>query len=137
MEDFSLSNVHVIEELKVVIAEEDSDESHFIDKRQAPAVIETEEEIEMRSFGSQLRYECGLARRFYDPDAEQFYDERWMTCNWNQTWTLVDYLDECIWTQCLNPPVPPTENLLDSTWDGNPVEFGSNVSYIIYSINFN
>ena len=91
---------------------------------------ETELEVAMRSYGSQLRYECGLARRFYDPEAEEFYDERWMTCNWKQTWTKVDYLDECIWTQCLNPPLPPEENLLDSTWDANPVEFGNNVSFV-------
>ena len=102
----------------------------YNEKHKRETETETELEVEMRSYGSQLRYECGLARRFYDPETEDFYDERWMTCNWNQTWTKVDYLDECIWTQCLNPPYPPEENLLDSTWDQNPVEFGNNVSYV-------
>ena len=51
-----------------------------------------------------IRYECGLARRFYDIEAEEHYDERWMTCNWNTTWTKHDSLDECVWVQCLNPP---------------------------------
>ena len=92
-----------------------------VQKRQAKAEAETEEEILLRSYGSQLRcvmvdsfnimiphtlhrYECGLARRFYDTEAEQHYDERWMTCNWNTTWTRHDSLDECVWVQCLNPP---------------------------------
>ena len=52
-----------------------------------------------------FRYECGLARRFWDTEAEKNYTERWMTCNWNTTWTLHDSLDECIWVQCLNPPM--------------------------------
>ena len=116
----------------VQLDEEDfnNDLMERIEKERYKRETETELEVEMRSYGSQLRYECGLARRFYDPEAEVFYDERWMTCNWNQTWTKVDYLDECIWTQCLNPPLPPEENLLDSTWDANPVEFGNNVSFV-------
>ena len=53
-------------------------------KREA---VETEEEISLRSYGSVLRYQCGLARRFYEPDLDEEYDERNMTCNWNKTWT--------------------------------------------------
>ena len=83
----------------------------------------------MRSYGSVLRYQCGLARRFYDPDLDLEYDERNMTCNWNKTWTTRDYIDECIWVACLYPPEPPAESLLYMVWSGEPVEFYGNVSY--------
>ena len=53
-----------------------------------------------------------------------------MTCNWNTSWTLVDTLDPCDWVACLHPPDPPPEALLALDWDGNPVEFGGNVSYV-------
>ena len=94
---------------------------------------ETLKEIELRSFGSQLRYECGLARMFYDSENEEHYQERWMQCNWNQTWTLTDQLDDCVWVQCLYPPDPPPEAQLVSTWSGDPVEFHANVSYVCAS----
>jgi hypothetical protein len=51
-----------------------------------------------------LRYQCGLARRFEDPETEELYDERWMECQWNKTWTPVDSLDPCRWVQCIDPP---------------------------------
>ena len=92
--------------------------------------VETEAELATRSYGSVLRYQCGLARRFYDPELDSLYDERWMTCNWNQTWTLYDTIDSCVWTQCLYPPDPPTGNRLASTWSGDPVDFYGNVSYV-------
>ena len=46
-----------------------------ISKRQAelPEEVESEEDIERRSYGSVLRYECGLARMFWDPDLEEEY----------------------------------------------------------------
>ena len=91
---------------------------------------ETELEVEMRSYGSRLRYECGLARKFYDEESEDFYDERWMQCNWNQTWTQHDTLDDCVWTQCLYPPEPPPETQLILTWNEEPVDFNDNVSYV-------
>ena len=46
---------------------------------------------------------------FYDTENEEHYQERWMQCNWNQTWTLTDQLDDCVWVQCLYPPDPPPE----------------------------
>ena len=95
--------------------------------------VESDEEIELRSYGSQLRYECGLARMFYDTENEEHYQERWMQCNWNQTWTLTDQLDDCVWVQCLYPPDPPPEAQLMSTWSGDPVEFHANVSYVCAS----
>ena len=70
-------------------------------KRQAE---ETEEEILQRSYGSKLGYECGLARKFEDPETQDLYSERWINCNWNKTWTPIDTLDKCVWTQCINPP---------------------------------
>ena len=73
-------------------------------KRKAEETEETEEEISQRSYGSTLGYECGLARRFEDPETLELYSERWMTCNWNKTWTPVDTVDECVWIQCINPP---------------------------------
>ena len=101
-----------------------------INKRQVPAVIETEEEIEMRSFGSQLRYECGSGRRFFDTELEEHYEERWMTCNWNLTWTKYESLDECVWIQCINPPPPPEGIGLVSNYEGEPVEFYDNNTYV-------
>ena len=92
--------------------------------------VETEEEIAMRSYGSVLRYQCGLARRFYDPDLDLEYDERNMTCNWNKTWTTRDYIDECVWVSCLYPPPPPAGTFLSMQWSGDPVEFYGNVSYV-------
>ena len=93
-------------------------------------VLETPEETAVRTFGSVLRYQCGPARQFYDPELEDFYLERNMTCNWNMSWTTRDYPDSCVWTQCLYPPQPPPASLLLSTWDGDPVEFFENVSYV-------
>ena len=50
------------------------------------------------------RYECGKARKFKDSVSEEIYDNRTMQCNWNQTWTMYDSIDECVWVQCLYPP---------------------------------
>ena len=94
------------------------------------------EETAVRSYGSVLRFQCGLARQFYEPELEEFYQERNMTCNWNMTWTPRDYLDSCVWTQCLHPPEPPETSLLLSTWDGEPVEFYDNVSYVCQQEDF-
>ena len=90
---------------------------------------ESAEELELRSYGSRLRYQCGLARKVLDPETGKHYDERWMTCNWNSTWTLYDSLDTCEWVACLYPPEPPEEALLALQWDGQPTEFEGNVSY--------
>ena len=68
------------------------------------SAVETEEEIALRSSGSRLRYECGPARQFFDDFTQELYTERWMECNWNQTWTRTDVLDTCHWIQCLDPP---------------------------------
>ena len=92
-------------------------------------VKESAQEIELRSYGSRLRYQCGLARRFLDPETGRHYDDRWMTCNWNSSWTLTDTLDTCEWVACINPPTPPEEALIALQWDGNPIEFNGNVSY--------
>ena len=105
-----------------------------ISKREAE--VETEEELSMRSYGSRLRYECGLARKFWDVEAELHYDERWMQCNWNTSWTLTDTLDECVWVACLDPPQPPEGTDLQLNWDGDQVEFGGNVSYVCDSGKF-
>ena len=95
----------------------------------APARPETLEEIAERSYGSQLRYQCGPARRFFDEETSEYYDERFLDCNWNKTWTPVDVLDSCEWTQCLYPPSPPEDNHLQLDWDGLPVDFNDTVSY--------
>ena len=39
---------------------------------------ETDEELSWRTYGSRLKYQCGLARRFLDPETGGHYDERWM-----------------------------------------------------------
>ena len=43
---------------------------------------------------------------------------------------MTDSLDDCIWVACLYPPDPPEEAFIKSTWDGDPVEFYNNVSYV-------
>ena len=58
----------------------------------------------LRSYGSRLRYQCGKGRKFLDEDTKELYDERWLECNWNKTWTRTDSLDTCVWVQCLYPP---------------------------------
>ena len=57
---------------------------------------------ELRSYGHRLRYECGLARRFLDEELEETYEERWLTCNWNTSWTEFSTLDTCVWVQVTN-----------------------------------
>ena len=99
-------------------------------KRETSEGVETQDEIDKRSYGSKLRYECGKARRFYDPELEELYDERTIQCNWNNTWTRHDYIDECVWTQCLYPPPTPEGYLLTTTWSGDPVEFYDNATYV-------
>ena len=42
-------------------------------KRQA-AQVESELDIDKRSYGSVLRYECGLARLFHDPEWDELYE---------------------------------------------------------------
>ena len=98
-----------------------------------PPEPESEESIAQRSYGSRLRYQCGSARRFFSPDNESYYDDMWLECNWNKSWTPVDNLDTCNWVQCLNPPDPPEEHLLELDWDWMPVEFNSTVSYVCQS----
>lgn len=92
--------------------------------------VETGEEIARRSYGSQLRYECGLARKFLDAVTGENYTERWMSCNWNNSWTQPDSLDTCVWVQCISPPRPTNNTQLFLQWQGEPVEFYSNVSYV-------
>ena len=102
-------------------------------KREATRLVkreaESEEQLAQRSYGSRLRYECGAARKFLEPDSEELYSERWLECHWNKTWGPVDSLDQCSWVQCLYPPDPPIENAIMVDWDQQPVEFYGNVSY--------
>lgn len=97
------------------------------DKRETSS---DQEDFEYKSYGTQLRYECGLARKFYNEELNTTYDERYMTCNFNKTWTVHNSLDPCIWVQCLYPPEPPPEANLIRKWDGSPVNFTHNVSYV-------
>ena len=46
-----------------------------------------DEETDLMSYGSVLRYKCGLARSFLEAESGSLYEERNMTCNWNRTWT--------------------------------------------------
>ena len=46
-----------------------------------------DEETDLRSYGSVLRYKCGLARRFLEAESDSLYEERNMTCHWNRTWS--------------------------------------------------
>ena len=64
-------------------------------------ITEISPETALRSYGAVLTYQCGLARQFLEPELGELYQERNMTCNWNTSWTTRDYLDQCVWTQCL------------------------------------
>ena len=101
-----------------------SDDSHL--KRETQP-----EETEVRSSGSRLRFQCGVARMFYSPElaGNGTYDERLMQCNWNTSWTVEDSLDSCVWVQCIDPPQPPPETSLKLIWSGDPVEFHHDVHY--------
>ena len=74
-------------------------------------------DLELKSYGNNLRYECGLARRFLDGETSDHYDERVMTCAWITTWTPLDFLDPCVWVQCLYPPQPPPESNMLLVWE--------------------
>ena len=104
-------------------------------------------DLELKSYGNNLRYECGLARRFLDEETSDHYDERVLTCAWNTTWTPLDYLDPCVWVQCLYPPQPPPESNMLLVWEvrsvlclivtelclccqGEPVNFTDSVAYV-------
>ena len=80
-------------------------------------------------YGNTLIYECGLGRRFYNPDLNIKYTQSNLTCNWNKTWTPSNELDNCVWVACINPPKPPWANHLKLNWDGVPVNFSSSVAY--------
>ena len=56
----------------------------------AADLTETQDSLDRRSYGSRLRYECGLARMFWDPEEEVLYQDRMLQCNWNQSWTRWD-----------------------------------------------
>ena len=73
-------------------------------KRQVQEKELTEKERMLRSYGTKLGYSCGLARMFQNDEGD-LYDEMWLTCNWNKTWTKYDTLDDCVWVQCINPPL--------------------------------
>ena len=66
-------------------------------KRQVGEEELTEEERLLRSYGTKLGYSCGLARMFQTEEGD-LYDEMWLTCNWNKTWTPVTELDQCMYT---------------------------------------
>ena len=84
---------------------------------------------ELTFFGNTLTYQCGLARRFENPETNLLYDERSIVCNWNKTWTLHNELDSCEWVACIDPPSPPAFTNLEVEWDGAPVNFTSNIPY--------
>lgn len=80
-------------------------------------------------YGNTLTYECGLGRKFLNPDLNIKYSQKNLTCNWNKTWTPENALDTCIWVACVNPPNPPKDSYLKLKWDGMPVNFSSSVKY--------
>ena len=83
----------------------------------------------MTFYGNKLTYECGLARRFENPETGFLYDERSIVCNWNKTWSPYNELDSCKWVACINPPQPPSYTNLQVDWDGVPVNFSSSIPY--------
>ena len=62
----------------------------------AADLTETQDSLDRRSYGSRLRYECGLARMFWDPEEEILYQDRMLQCNWNQSWTRWDRCTDSI-----------------------------------------
>ena len=96
----------------------------------------TTENNDISFYGNTLTYECGLARRFLDPEREQLYDNRSIICNWNKTWTPNPELDPCVWVACINPPAAPPFTNLEVEWDGVPLNFTHNISYSCSSETF-
>ena len=92
-----------------------------------------ERETDLVSYGSVLRYRCGPARSFLAAESDSLYEERNLTCHWNQSWSPQPSLDRCVWTACLHPPQPDLNTSLVMLWSGQPVEFYENVSYVCSS----
>ena len=65
-----------------------------------------------RSYGVQLGYQCGLARLFEEGETGQLYQQRWIECNWNKTWTPWDYLDGCKWVLHCDNTLKLVKNIL-------------------------
>lgn len=85
---------------------------------------------DVRLYGNTLTYECGLARRFLSNVSRTTYLHKNITCLWNKTWIPDNALEQCVWVACINPPAPPPESRMVSTWTGTPVNFTYNSSYI-------
>ena len=99
--------------------------------RRLPVIEDQEmDSNEFKSYGTELRYECGKARKFFSEEQNETYTERHMTCNWNTSWSPHSSLDPCVWVQCLHPPLPPAHTNLALVWDGSPVNFTHSVSYV-------
>ena len=59
-----------------------------------------------------------------------------MECQWDKSWTPVDYLEPCTWVQCINPPDPPPGTNLVSLWDEAPVGFFNSSDYACFEEDF-
>ena len=59
------------------------------------------------------------------------YDDHTINCRWDKNWTDTTVLDECVWIACLKPPTPPLyTNLVNTDWDGMPIEFESESHFV-------
>ena len=75
-------------------------------------------------------YTCGSARQFKS-SSDSLYDQHSITCQWDKTWTGSTQLDECVWIACLKPPTPPPDkNLVNTDWDGRPIEFDGHAHFV-------
>ena len=74
------------------------------------------------------RYQCGLGKKFLDPNTGELYPELEISCSWNRTWSdlgnrLVNgnsssesVLHACVWVQCLDPPEVSCDLKLSYLW---------------------
>ncbi len=74
-----------------------------------------------------VSYTCGTAMGFKLSNGTVI-DEYKLTCGWNNEWDVSTTLPTCVWTHCLQPPVPENIELLED-WNGQPIEFNYTIPY--------
>lgn len=107
---------------------------------------------DLPSFTSVVTYSCGTARKLEETHLDgstEYHTTQTLTCLWNQTWQPVAVIESnilcchdniyecyltqpfpCKWTKCLEPEDPATFLGLRREWNGMPVPFWENVTYM-------
>jgi len=88
----------------------------------------------LTTFATELEYQCGPGRRFTfvdDGGREVTEKSQVRSCDWNGHWQPERSLPQCVWTSCINPPIPPNNSHLVITnyMKDQEVAFGDSVFY--------